>query len=127
MDKWKTDHRGRSESSSSSSSSSNLESYVVQRYLADPYLIGGKKFDLRIYALVTSFYPLECWLYRNGFCRFTSTRFDFFNSLIGFTHLLFILDILPMFQIFQTLRCILPMSMFKRNHWIMMQQKVNGS
>jgi tubulin polyglutamylase TTLL9 len=52
-----------------------VENYVCQRYLDNPYLIGGKKFDLRLYCLVTSFSPLVVYLYRSGFCRFSTTRF----------------------------------------------------
>ena len=37
---------------------------MIPRYLDSPYLVGGKKFDLRIYALVTSYNPLRVYLYR---------------------------------------------------------------
>jgi hypothetical protein len=36
----------------------------------------GKKFDLRIFVLVTSYEPLTVYLYRSGFARFTSLRYD---------------------------------------------------
>ncbi|CAM9175154.1 unnamed protein product, partial [Sphacelaria rigidula] len=41
----------------------NPGSFVVQRYVSNPFLVGGKKFDLRLYLLVTSFRPLTAYLY----------------------------------------------------------------
>lgn len=56
--------------------SNQPEAYIVQRYIHNPLLIGNKKFDLRIYVLVTSHNPLNIYLYRSGFARFTHYRYD---------------------------------------------------
>jgi tubulin polyglutamylase TTLL9 len=63
------------------------ETYVVQRYIEKPYLIGGKKFDIRVYVLVTSYVPLKVWLYRSGFARFSNTRFSLDAISDAFVHL----------------------------------------
>jgi tubulin polyglutamylase TTLL1 len=52
------------------------ETYVISKYLEDPLLVSHKKFDMRIYVLVTSFHPLKVWLYRQGFCRFSNEKYS---------------------------------------------------
>ena len=52
------------------------ETYVISKYIENPFLIGGKKLDMRIYCLVTSFHPLKAYLYKQGFCRFCNEKFS---------------------------------------------------
>lgn len=52
------------------------DTYVISRYIDNPLLIGGKKFDLRIYVLVTSFRPLKAYMFSKGFCRFCTLKYD---------------------------------------------------
>jgi len=49
---------------------------VIQRYIADPLCFKGFKLDLRIYVLVTSFNPLEAFIYKEGLARFGSRQYS---------------------------------------------------
>jgi len=67
------------------------DSYVISKYIDNPLLIGGKKFDLRLYVLVTSWRPLIAYKHKQGFCRFCSVKYsnncnDLDNNFIHLTN-----------------------------------------
>uniref|UniRef100_A0A3B3BH90 Tubulin tyrosine ligase-like family, member 1 n=1 Tax=Oryzias melastigma TaxID=30732 RepID=A0A3B3BH90_ORYME len=69
--KWSRDSR----TSTFVAASSGKEAYVISLYIDNPLLIGGKKFDLRLYVLVTTYRPLKCYMYKLGFCRFCTVKY----------------------------------------------------
>ena len=48
--------------------------FLVQKYVEDPLLFRGRKFDIRCFALATA--RGECFVYERGYLRTASARFD---------------------------------------------------
>ncbi|CAE7252093.1 Ttll5 [Symbiodinium microadriaticum] len=49
---------------------------IIQQYISDPFLLGDFKWDMRTYVTVTSFNPLEAFVYKDGFARFTTVPYN---------------------------------------------------
>ena len=92
ISEWRTDPRHlQRDGGDRDSQRAEPEAYIVQRYIENPYLVGGKKFDIRLYVLVTSFSPLVAFMYRGGFARFSHTRYssdpaDIANNFVHLTN-----------------------------------------
>lgn len=53
------------------------EQYVVSKYISNPLLVNGYKFDLRLYVVITSIDPLRIYIYNEGLARFAT---EFYNA-----------------------------------------------
>jgi len=64
---------------------------IIQQYISNPFLLGGYKWDMRVYVTVTSFNPLEAFIYKDGFARFTTVPYtndtnDIENKFVHLTN-----------------------------------------
>lgn len=49
---------------------------LLSKYISNPLLVNGKKFDLRIYVVITGFKPLKIYLYKDGLTRFAGEKYN---------------------------------------------------
>ena len=48
---------------------------LIQRYIRDPHLIDGYKYDMRVYVAVTCVDPLRVYVYKEGLVRLATERY----------------------------------------------------
>lgn len=62
-------------------------SWVIQKYIENPMLILRKKFDIRLWVLLTSWNPVTAWFYERCYLRFGVEDFTIGNLKNKFIHL----------------------------------------
>jgi tubulin polyglutamylase TTLL4 len=60
---------------------------LVQKYIADPYTIDGRKFDFRIYILVTGVDPMRIYIFNEGLTRISTNKYSLKTLDDRFAHL----------------------------------------
>ena len=60
---------------------------VVMKYIERPLLVNKKKFDIRVWVVVTSRDPLKAWIYEDYYIRLSLLEYDVEDSDDVFVHL----------------------------------------
>jgi len=56
---------------------------LIQNYIADPLLIGGYKFHMRIHLMITNVSPVEAFVQENGQCLFATKPYTLSSKTLG--------------------------------------------
>ena len=63
------------------------KNYLISRYISNPHTINNKKYDLRVYVLISSLFPLKIYMYKEGLVRFATEDYTKKNYDNVFVHL----------------------------------------
>ncbi|EGR30772.1 tubulin-tyrosine ligase family protein, putative [Ichthyophthirius multifiliis] len=61
--------------------------WIIQKYIENPLIVKKRKFDIRVWVLLTDWNPLTIWEYTNCYVRFSCDDYDTNNLQNKFTHL----------------------------------------
>ena len=59
------------------------EKTIITHYISNPHLINRKKYDLRLYVLITGYTPLKIYLFEDGLTRFCSEDYNLDQSKLS--------------------------------------------
>lgn len=63
------------------------KNWIVQKYIENPLIVKNRKFDIRIWVLVTNLNPLTIWFWDKPYVRFPAANYNDENLKDRFIHL----------------------------------------
>lgn len=62
-------------------------SWILQKYIENPLIVENRKFDIRVWVLVTNLNPLTIWFWEKPYIRFPAADYNPKNIKDRFIHL----------------------------------------
>lgn len=62
-----------------------MKTFIIQKYIERPLLINNRKFDIRVWALVT--HDLDLYLFREGYLRLSGYEYQVNDISNEYAHL----------------------------------------